>query len=460
MVKITPLSTRERRAAGRQVRAHCPREVHAKVVLPKQRDLVAIIKASDRGRLPHLIPIRHGRMAQSPFAFFRGGAAIQAIDLGAGPDTGIVVQCCGDCHLVNFGGFATPERQLVFDINDFDETLEAPFEWDVKRMAASFVVAARSRDFDPGACRAIAVEAAAAYRRYMRDHADQTVLDAWYALVTLDDALATIGVNEAQMRKINKKVDKARSQTREHVFHKLTELRGGVVRIVDQPPLIYHPGGEVLSEKTVSRFLDLYRQTLPPERRALFERFRYVDAAMKVVGVGSVGTRCLIVLMMADDNDPLFLQVKEARASVLEAYGGGPPHPHNGERVVVGQRTMQSASDIFLGWSHNPPGRDFYIRQLRDMKMSADVESQDEDTMRKYASLCGMTLGRAHAKSGWAAGIAGYLGKSDVFDEAIGDYAVAYADQNERDYKVFLRAIRSGKLKSDLSPSDLETAIR
>jgi uncharacterized protein (DUF2252 family) len=399
-------------------------------------------------------------MAQSPFAFFRGSAALQAFDLAKTPRSGIDVQACGDCHLVNFGGFATPERQLVFDINDFDETLPAPFEWDVKRLAASFVLAARSRSFEAGAAREMAVEAAQSYRISMRKRADSSVLESWYAAVTLDDAMHIIGDDANSLNRINKMVDKARHQTSEHVFHKLTTPVEGHPRILDQPPLVFHANETELSHEHMDAFLATYRACLPQERRMLFDRFELVDVAYKVVGVGSVGTRCLIALLMAEADDPLFLQVKEARPSVLEPYTHKTTFENNGERVVVGQRLMQAASDIFLGWSHGPEGRHFYVRQLRDMKISADVESQSRNIMRGYATLCGMTLARAHDKAGAGAIVAGYLGKSDAFDEAIGDYAVAYGDQVERDYEVFVKAIRTGKVKTDLSSSDLETAIR
>jgi uncharacterized protein (DUF2252 family) len=276
----------------------------------------------------------------------------------------------------------------------------------------------------------------------------------------LDDALKIIGTDETSLNRINKMVDKARRQTSEHVFHKLTTPVEGHPKILDQPPLIFHSDERELSHEEMNAFLATYRASLPQERRMLFDRFELVDVAYKVVGVGSVGTRCLIALLMAEADDPLFLQVKEARPSVLEAYTRRTSFENNGERVVVGQRLMQAASDIFLGWSHGPEGRHFYVRQLRDMKMSPDVESQMRNDMRNYATLCGMTLARAHDKVGAGAIIAGYLGKSDAFEEAVGDYAVAYADQVERDYEVFVKAIRSGKVKTDLSSSELETAIR
>jgi uncharacterized protein (DUF2252 family) len=456
------LNKEQQRQAGKALRDECPRESHGKLVMGQgaKRDIIAIGKASNADRLENLIPIRHGRMAQSPFAFFRGGAALQAYDLAGTPSAGIEVQACGDCHLVNFGGFATPERNIVFDINDFDETLPAPFEWDVKRLAASFVVAARSRGFDARTARGIAVQSAASYRTSMRERADSGVLESWYSTIGLDVAMKIMGSDEEAVRRINKIVDKARRQTSEHVFNKLTRPDADRPKILDQPPLIFHPHDEALAQSEIETFLETYRDSLPGERQMLLDRFTFVDLAYKVVGVGSVGTRCLIALMLADDDDPLFLQVKEARPSVLEAYTRKTPVAHNGERVVVGQRLMQSASDIFLGWSRGPGGRDFYVRQLRDMKMSADVDTQTPGLMKNYATLCGVTLARAHDKAGAGAKIAGYLGKSDAFDEAIGDYAGAYADQVERDFEVFAKGIRSGKVKTDVSASDLETALR
>ena len=359
---------------------------------------------------------------------------------------------------MNFGGFATPERNIVFDINDFDETLPAPFEWDLKRLAASFVIAARWRGFTDDQAREMAVQTAAAYRESMRKRESTGVLEAWYSRITVADLQALVGDSVDLGGRVKKKIAEARKQTHEHVFHKLTTPSRGLPRIVDQPPLIYHT--DLLTEREVAVVLKQYRETLAEERRILFDRFKLVDWAIKVVGVGSVGTRCVVALLLAAPDDPLFLQFKEAGPSVLERYTGHARVPHNGQRVVVGQRLMQSASDIFLGWCRGPRGRDIYVRQLRDMKVSADVETQPPKVMRAYATLCGLALARAHDKAGDAAMIAGYLGSSDQFDEAIGDYAVAYADEVERDYKTFVRAIRSGRLKTDVSPSRLETALR
>jgi uncharacterized protein (DUF2252 family) len=457
------IPTRQQRLqSGKARRDKCPRTSHGKVVLGQgeKRDIVALIEASNDDRLEHLVPIRHGRMLQSPFAYFRGTAAVQAYDLAGTPKSGIIVQACGDCHLLNFGGFATPERNIVFDINDFDETLPAPFEWDIKRLAASFVLAARWRGFRAEQEREIVVHGVARYRESMRKRAKSGVLEAWYSEITVDDMRDLAGHDADLIARVNKLVVTARRQTHEHVFHKITTVVNGLPRIVDQPPLLYHPDKSLANDRVIEDFLKHYRDSLPEERRMLFDRFKPVDAAIKVVGVGSVGTRCYVILLLSAPDDPLFLQIKEARTSVLAPYAGGPPQPHNGERVVVGQRLMQAASDIFLGWSRGPAGRDFYVRQLRDMKFAANIESQTPRVMRAYAGFCGMTLARAHAKAGDAAMIAGYLGSIDRFDEAIGDYSVAYADQVERDYKTFVQAVRSGRLKSDLSASRLATALR
>ena len=455
----------EHREAGKALRQKCPRPSHGKVVLGQgKRDIVALIAASNEGRVERLVPIRHGRMLQSAFAYFRGTAMIQAYDLAKTPVSGINVQACGDCHLMNFGGFATPERTLVFDINDFDETLPAPFEWDIKRLAASFVIAARWRGFKPRQARGIAVQAVTSYRESMGNRAETGVLEAWYSRISFEDVRALAGKDAETLSRLQKRVSEAKKSTHEHVFNKLTAPKKGLPRIVDQPPLIYHvahTGKQRLTLRDVEAFFKPYRESLPEERRVLFDRYTLIDFAAKVVGVGSVGTRCYVTLFLAAPDDPLFLQVKEARPSVLERFTGQKRVEHNGRRVVVGQRLMQSASDIFLGWSEAPRiGRDFYIRQLRDMKISPLVETMTPQLLLGYAKLCGLALARAHDKAGDAAMIAGYLGGSDRFDEAIGDYAVAYADQVERDYETFAKAVRSGRLKSDLSPSQMETILR
>jgi uncharacterized protein (DUF2252 family) len=461
MTKVSLRTTEQRLEAGKKLRDKCPRPTHGQLVLGQgdKRDVVALIEDSNKDRLENLVPIRHGRMLQSPFAFFRGTAAIQAYDLAGTPASGIIVQACGDCHLMNFGGFATPERVLAFDINDFDETLPAPFEWDIKRLAASFVVAARWRGFSAAQAREVAVESVAAYRQSMQARAGTRVLDAWYSRITMDDILATASKNTLSADRLKKRLSEAGKATHEHVFNKLTTSAKGLPRIVDQPPLLYHVDKSIMTEKIIEEFFRHYRETLPDERRILFDRFHPVDVALKVVGVGSVGTRCFVALLLAAPDDALFLQIKEARPSVLERHTRQRVK-HNGQRVVIGQRLMQSASDIFLGWSKGPAGRDFYVRQLRDMKVSAEVETMTPKIMRAYATICGRALARAHDKAGDAAMIAGYLGGKDTFDEAIRDYAVAYADQVERDYASFAKGVKSGRLQSDLSRSQLETALR
>jgi len=463
--KVEIRSKEQRHEAGRSLREKCLRKSHGEVVLGQgdKRDVVALIDAQNKDRLQNLVPIRHGRMLQSAFAYFRGTAAVQAYDLAGTPTSGIIVQACGDCHLMNFGGFATPERNLVFDINDFDETLPAPFEWDLKRLAASFVIAARWRGFRDDQAREIAVQCVASYRESMRQRENTGVLESWYSRLGVAELQAVAGDDIDLSGRLKKKVAEARKQTHEHVFQKLTTPARGLPRIVDQPPLLYHAnkfGNTEVNEKMIAAFFQQYRETLSEERRMLFDRFKLVDWALKVVGVGSVGTRCFVALLLAAPDDALFLQVKEAGRSVLEPYTGTKPVEHNGQRVVIGQRLMQSASDIFLGWTRGPAGRDFYVRQLRDMKVSIDIETHTPSVMKAYAKFCGLGLARAHDKAGDAAMIAGYLGNSDQFDEAIGDYAVTYADQVDRDYKTLVEAVHSGRLKSDISPSRLATMLR
>jgi uncharacterized protein (DUF2252 family) len=462
MKEVKLRTVAERLKAGKALRGKCPRLSHGKVVLGQgKRDVVRLIEASNKGRLEPLVPIRHARMLQSAFAYFRGTALIQAHDLKGTPSSGINVHACGDCHLMNFGGFATPERTLVFDINDFDETLPAPFEWDIKRLAASFVIAGRWRGFRSRQARDIAVQAVSSYRESISNRASAGFLEAWYSRLSLEDLRELVGTDPDTTRRIRRKIAEARKQTHEHVYNRLTApSKKGLSRIVDQPPLLYHVTKSVVNERAIDAFLRRYRETLEEDRRMLLDRYKLIDVALKVVGVGSVGTRCFVALFLGAPDDPLFLQIKEARPSVLERYTGHKPVPHNGQRVVVGQRLMQAASDIFLGWSRGPRGRDFYVRQLRDMKIAPDIETQTPHVMGSYARFCGLALARAHAKAGDAAMIAGYLGNLDHFDQAIGDYAEAYADQIEHDYETFAKAVRSGRLKSDLSPSRLATALR
>jgi uncharacterized protein (DUF2252 family) len=426
-----------------------------------KRDPLALIEESDKGRVEKLLPIRFTRMAESPFAFFRGTAILQAHDLKGTPSAGLIVQCCGDCHLINFGGFATPERALVFDINDFDETLPGPFEWDVKRLATSFVLAARWLGFDANDARQAAEAAVAAYRTALARFAEMSVLETWYAKVTIDEVFAEYAHDPKALKFLKKSVERATQSTTEHVFHKVTTVTNGKPRITDQPPLLFHvESSELDMERDVRPFFANYRGTLTRDREALFDRFRLLDVAYKVVGVGSVGTRCFIALFGGVQDDHLFLQVKEARPSVLEGLAGPCPFTYNGERVVAGQRLMQSASDIFLGWARGGKDYDFYVRQLRDMKIAPDLTGYTPRTLVAYGHLCGRTLGRAHAKSGDAASLTGYLGATAVFDEAIADYALAYADQVEKDYEAFQAGIRAGRFPVETVLTEVGQAVR
>jgi uncharacterized protein (DUF2252 family) len=377
---------------------------------------------------------------------------------------GIIVQCCGDCHLMNFGGFASPERALLFDINDFDETLPAPFEWDLKRLATSFVLAARWRKFGKRTARDAAEAAVRSYRRNISKFAQMSELDVWYARVPFDDLMEDVRGDPVLRKRLDRVVAGADKRSAEVVFHKMTTAARGrrLPRIVDQPPLLYHaPPGKFTVEEHVLPVFEAYKETLPLDRRALIDRYRLVDAAFKVVGVGSVGTLCFVTLWMAAPDDALFLQVKQARPSVLAGLTAGKStFSNDGERVVVGQRIMQSASDIFLGWTHSPRGSDFYVRQLRDHKIAPDVATATEPVLLGYAQLCGRTLARAHAKSGKAAEITGYLGAGGKFDTAVADYAVAYANQVEQDYQGFSDAVRAGRFRTETSPSEVEAEIR
>ncbi len=390
-------------------------------------------------------------MSQSPFAFFRGTAAIQAHDLAASPVSGIIVQACGDCHLMNFGGFATPERNLVFDITDFDETFPAPWEWDVKRLVASFAVAARHLTFSEAAAGKAVRAAVASYRERMCEYAESKTLDLWYTQIRIEDLLKSFRKDKDVVNRLNAAASKARSRSSEAVFPKLTTIVNGKRRIADNPPLIYHfqQTQQRNWNKQLQEFIRQYKESLHADRRILMERYHPLDTAIRVVGVGSVGTRCFVTLFLADDDDPLFLQTKEARRSVLETPESKSRYSHQGERIVNGQRLMQAASDIFLGWLRVPDGREYYIRQLRDMKVAAEVETFQPQTFAAYATMCGWALARAHAKAGDAAMIAGYLGKSDRLDDALVLYAKAYADQVERDFSAFKKAIRSGHLQTD-----------
>jgi uncharacterized protein (DUF2252 family) len=457
--KVPHLTATERIARGKAARAEAPRNGHAELTLSKERDPIALLEEQTPSRVPELVPIRYGRMLVSPFAFYRGAANIMAHDLVATPRAGLTVQLCGDAHLSNFGGFATPERTLVIDLNDFDETLPGPFEWDVKRLAASFEIAGRDRGFSRAERRAAVLASVGAYRVAMQEFAAMRNLDVWYA--RLDAAAVQARLRAVQAKKQVKRwgqvAQKAQTKDSLRAFSKLTHVVDGQVRIISDPPLIV-PMAELAGrdvEKEITQLFRSYRQTLQTDRRKLLEEFRYVDLARKVVGVGSVGTRAWIMLLLGrDDQDPLFLQMKEAQASVLEQHLGKSTFRNHGERVVAGQRMMQSASDIFLGWIRNPKGldgqpRDFYVRQLWDWKTSIDVDAVVPRGLRLYAEVCGWTLARAHARSSDRVAIAAYLGKGRVFDRAVADFSVAYADQNEKDYAALVDAVKDGRIKTE-----------
>ena len=435
----------DRIAAGKALRAQMPRSAQASLSTSR-RDPVQLLQASNAGRVTHLVPIRYGRMLHSPFAFMRGAAAVMAHDLGQGPHTGIVTQLCGDCHLNNFGGYASPERELLFGINDFDETLPGPFEWDVKRLATSFVIAAREQKIPQRQCIEAAQAVARSYRTRLLEYAKAGVLDLWYAKVDVN-TLVQISKSPQTRRRREKLLHDAGHSAL--ALDQLANTRSGVPRFIDRPPLIYHPQGREDFHEEIRRFWKHYVESLPEERRKLLDHFRLADVAVKVVGVGSVGTRCAIALLMADDGQALVLQFKEARASVYEAFAGRSAYHNHGLRVVVGQRLMQSQSDIFLGFSHvDSLKADFYVRQLRDMKVALDFEDMSAEEFIEYAEACGWVLARAHARSGDPGLIAGYLGGSDVFDRAIGSFAHRYADRNEADYAVLVAAVKEGRLKA------------
>ena len=452
----------ERRATGKAVRAEMPRSSHGEwEPASDRRDVVELLQEQDASRVPELVPVRYGRMLVSPFTFFRGAAYPMAADLAATPRTGLQAQLCGDAHLSNFGVFAAPDRELVFSVNDFDETLPGPFEWDVKRMVASFAVAGRDRGFGAKQRRTVSLTAVRAYREEMAAFAGMGTFDVWYSRVPVDELLAQadrLGTAK-QVKRFEKNIAKARAKDSVKAFGKLTETVNGRLRIASDQPLIA-PVEEVLPpsehhriEGFVSEVLRSYRRTLAADRRHLIDRFHYVHMARKVVGVGSVGTRAWIMLLLGrDEGDPLFLQAKEAERSVLEPFLGNSTHANHGQRVVEGQRLMQTASDIMLGWirASDMDGRErhFYIRQLWDQKGSAVVEAMDPHLMALYAELCGRTLAKAHARSGDALAITGYLGSGDSFDRALASFAESYADQNERDYEAVREAVASGRLEA------------
>ena len=443
-----PKATEERLAEGRAERESVPLEAHEEWVAPDDRpDPVGILEAQDAVRVPELVPIRHGRMIVSPFTFYRGSAAIMAWDLAATPTTGLRVQCCGDAHLSNFGVFAAPDRRVVFDLNDFDETLPAPFEWDVKRLVASFVVAARANGHRRKEQRAAARAAAAAYRITMAKATEMRFLDVWYTRFDADQVIAEITArsDKAAVKSARKALAKAQKKTSLGSLDKFAEKVDGGYKIKQLPPVIERPPETFTPEfeAVIQKGLASYASSLTPDRRVVLNHYHYMDFARKVVGVGSVGTEALMVLLMGDrEDDPLFLQIKEATTSVLAPYAGDSEYAHQGERVVRGQRITQSASDALLGWftGAGKDRRQFYVRQLRDVKGAAQIEGMIPAHLATYGELCGATLARAHARTGDAAKITGYIGDDDTFDRALERFAVGYADQNEDDYSAFTKA--------------------
>src|SRR5262245_56106170 len=457
------LTPEERAAHGKAARRELSRSAHGDCrPSASQQEPVAVIAAQAATRGPGLVPIRYGRMLVSPFAFFRGAAAIMAADLADGPHTGLQTQLCGDAHLSNFGVFASPDRRLTFAVNDFDETLPGPFEWDLKRLVASFAVAGRERGFGRKVRTRVCAAAVRSYREAMREFASMRTLDLWYRRADVDELARAFKeqASSKDARQVKRDVAKARTKDSLKAFAKLTHVVDGERRIVSDPPLIV-PLEDLASirdrdfaREAVHRVIRDYRRSLPSDRRRLMERFHFVDAAHKVVGVGSVGTRAWIVLMLGRDaDDPLFLQAKEAGASVLEPYLGKSVYSNHGQRVVEGQRLMQAASDILLGWIRLKDAdgntHDFYVRQLWDQKGSLSTDSMTPRLLEEYGRLCGWALAKAHARAGDSISIAGYLGKSDVFDKALAGFAESYADQNERDYAALEQAVKEGRVKAE-----------
>ncbi|MGQ4599379.1 DUF2252 family protein [Nocardia sp. R6R-6] len=452
----------DRAEYGKAVQHRTPFGVIAEYCPAPDRDPVGLLEIQSATRIPELVPVRYGRMATAPLAFYRGGAAIMAEDLSHGRTTGLITQLCGDAHLSNFGLFATPERKLTFDLNDFDETYPGPFEWDVKRLVASLAVAGRDNDHSAKQCRRCTRACAAEYRETMAYQAERGELAVWYSAI---DAVAQLDevrevLDSSTRKRVQKTIDKSWGRDSVHALSKLTTVVDGQPRIISMPPLIMpieeiftETGAEQLNRTLIER-LAHYRDTLRPNSRALFDRFEYLQAARKVVGVGSVGTQAWIILLRGPGNDPLFLQVKEARPAVLAEHVDGPSFPNQGERVVTGQRLLQAASDIFLGWQQGPGEdgvvRDFYVRQLRDGKGSAVVQTMSPEVMTRYGRLCAHVLAHAHARAGDRFAIAGYLGTDDDFDDALSAFAENYAEQNARDHAALRKAIDDGAVTARL----------
>lgn len=451
-----------RNSAGKGARTVAPRSSHGEwEPAPDREDPIAILERQAQSRVPELVPIRYGRMTASPFAFYRGAAGVMAADLARTPVSGLRVQTCGDAHLANFGAYAAPDRRLVFDLNDFDESLPGPWEWDVKRMAASFEIAGRESGFKRKRREAAVLRGVQAYREAMREFASQRNLEVWYARLDIEEALGELEAEDPELLpRLRRGVVKARGKDSLRALAKLTETVDGELRFRHEPPLLV-PGEDLVPTadgrkvaEALEEVLAAYRDSLAPDRQHLLDGYRFSQIARKVVGVGSVGTRAWVILLRgADDRDPLFLQAKEAQASVLEPYAGASRYRNHGRRVVEGQRLMQAASDIFLGWCPAiglEGRRDFYVRQLWDWKRSAEVESLSPRGMEIYARVCGWTLARAHARSGDRVAIGAYLGGGDSFDRAIAEFSEAYADQNERDHAALQEAIDSGRLEAEV----------
>lgn len=436
----------DRRAAGKALRESVPRSAHAAWKPPADRpDIVELLEATNRDRMPDLIPLRYARMLQSPLACLRGAAVIMAMDVAHLPTTNIRLQSCGDCHLQNFGWFASPERNLIFDISDFDESRRAPWEWDVKRLVASVVLTARSLRGTKSRQKEIGLSVVRAYREHLIAYEPLAPLEMWY--VRLDaQALLDQATDPATKKRSQQQIDAARERTMDRLLPKITERVNDSLRFRDRPPLIFHPSSVEEHLREIHDLMQKYRETLSDERRILLDRYRLVDVAYKVVGIGSVGLRCSIALMLDADEFPLVLQIKEARASVLEPFVGPSERSHPGHRVVHAQRMMQAASDVFLGWANDAEGRSFYFRQLRDMKMSVDVSQMSLSELEEYAKLCGWALARSHAKSGDASLITGYLGTGSQFDEALAEFGPAYATQAEQDFETLREAARSERI--------------
>jgi uncharacterized protein (DUF2252 family) len=448
----------ERKEAGKALRQRIPRASQAVFVPATDRpDPISQLSQQNETRVPGLVPIRWGRMSESAFAFMRGSALVMATDLAKTPNTGMQVVACGDCHLLNFGMLATPERGLIFDTNDFDEAYRAPWEWDVKRLAASFEVAGRYLGF-AAKVRSQAVEAMSqSYREYMAEFAEMTSLEVWYFRLDPKTISARFMQSAGAQKRLSTNVSKAKASTQVSAFEKLTEVVDGRPRFLDNPPTLVRvrrAGGELLNE-----LFNRYVSTLRADHKVLLDRYKAVDAAFKVVGVGSVGTRCGVILMMAGDGDSLLLQIKQANRSVLEAYGTPGRFQSQGERIVTGQRIMQAASDSFLGWT-SARGRDYYVRQLKDMKWGVDLDKATHRSYDEYARVCGATIAHAHARSLDPAVLSGYLGRKDTFDIAMAEFATSYADQVERDFNLLKTAIRTKRVQAAASTSALAAATK